>query len=611
MKIFNKYKVIITLLVILISSGCEDFLKEESVSTQLTDAHYATKDGFDDLVKSCYPLLRDITSQNASRNLALKGTDIFGGGSGYDEAHTANPGDPINVYSETFNSVNGSVEFFWDLLYREIGRTNTVISRADAVIGMDKNLKAVRVGEAKFLRALCFFLAVQQWGDIPMPLEEVTGAGKEVERVKSSDVYAKILEDLTAAEAVLPTSATDYGRGTKGAAQFLLARVYLTRGWNFNNTLGGSDADFDKALEYADKIITTFPLVNGYKNLFPLHSENPLEETHSPADQEAKNSEVVFAIQYSDDIISFVSDVTVGDKDIKGNNLHSIFGGDTEDIPGQLGRTSHYNRHDDFFITNPAIYRLFDPVNDTRYEHNFVDALYALRDVSDFEIDDATKIDIAKGDTVVYFRAWNNPASLEEKGIDVGGTKNYAVINQDETGIVDASPFHRNHKTPLVWKFWEPGIVYADDEGTFDFAMFRSAEAYLIAAEAIVKGATGGKMGAAENYYNAVLDRAVGAADPKCADIPEDLTSIVIKSYRATSGNIDIDLILDERARELMGEGMRWYDLKRTGKLIERTKRMNPWTKAKDKINENHYLRPIPQHEIDRSTSDIAQNNGY
>jgi hypothetical protein len=92
---------------------------------------------------------------------------------------------------------------------------------------------------------------------------------------------------------------------------------------------------------------------------------------------------------------------------------------------------------------------------------------------------------------------------------------------------------------------------------------------------------------------------------------PADLASLDAVSYRATPGNVDIDMILDERARELMGEYVRWFDLKRTGKLIERTALMNPWTAQVGQMEEKHYLRPIPLHEIDRSLPSIAQNAGY
>ena len=91
---------------------------------------------------------------------------------------------------------------------------------------------------------------------------------------------------------------------------------------------------------------------------------------------------------------------------------------------------------------------------------------------------------------------------------------------------------------------------------------------------------------------------------------PTSLTSLDTKSYRS-SGVVTIDMILDERAREFMGEGLRWYDLKRTGKLIERAKAMNPWVGDLNFIQDHHLLRPIPLKEIDLSSNGITQNPGY
>ncbi len=316
-------------------------------------------------------------------------------------------------------------------------------------------------------------------------------------------------------------------------------------------------------------------------------------------------------MQFSDDALTNTGDVTGART--QGNDYHSIFGGSGENTPGNLGRSSAYNRHLDRFITTPAMYRLYDPQMDTRYHHNFVDAQYALRNVPGFNTGNGT-IDIATGDTVLLFRPWNDPAPLEEKGMDVGGTKPYAVINNDEIGVIDVSPFHGAYQTPLMWKFWEPGIPYGDAFGTLDFILFRSAEAYLIAAEAIVKGASNGQLGGADVYYNTIVDRALGAnagADPMGAANPADVTSLAAASYRATPGSLTIDQILDERAREFLGEYMRWYDLKRTGKLIERTSAMNPWTALKGAMEGFHFLRPLPQHELDRSSPSISQNTGY
>ncbi|WP_158860934.1 RagB/SusD family nutrient uptake outer membrane protein [Lunatibacter salilacus] len=600
MKIYSYKKIVGIFFLYILATGCQDFLTEESISNITTDSYVGTEAGYEDLVKSCYPLLRDFILQYP---LALPGTDIFQNAIWSVKAVGQGPAldTYVNITSEAFIGP-------WDIFYREIGRTNAALSRAENVTFANPATKAARVGEVKFLRALSYFYLVQTWGDVPMPLEETVSANKAVVRESSANVYAQIIKDLTEAEADLPVVASNYGRVTKGAAQFLLAKVYLTRGWNFQNSLGGSPADFNKALEYADKVIAAYPLVPQYNTLFPKRSENPL--TQYTGAQEAKNSEVVFAIQYNNDVLTNAME---GSNREPGNYYHSIFPGNS-DLIGGKGRTSDYNRHLGQNEPSPALYRMFDPEVDSRYSHNFLRVIYALQAVNNYAYsftDPSLTVSYAVGDTVAYWTPWNKPATGPNKGIDEGGTKKYAVMNHDQ--IISGEMISRlTAFRPSMWKFWEPNIQYGDGHGTFDFALFRSAEAYLLAAEAIVKGATGGALGGADVYYNKVLDRAVGVGvDPLRAKNPEDLTSMETESYRATPANISIDLILDESARELMGEFNRWFDLKRTGKLVERANKYNFWTKTTGNLSEVHLLRPIPQHEIDRSQPPISQNPGY
>jgi hypothetical protein len=600
MKKYNLPYIILFFLLMFSGTGCQDFLKEESISNITTDSYITTESGYEDLVKSCYPLLRDFILQYP---IALPGTDLFQNGLWSVKAVGQGPAldTYVNITSESFITP-------WDIFYREIGRTNAAISRADDITFANPSLKAARVGEAKFLRALTYFYLVQTWGDVPMPLEETVTANKAVVRESSANIYTQILKDLTEAEADLPVVASDYGRATKGAAQFLLAKVYLTRGWNFNNSLGGSQDDFNKALEYADKVIAAYPLVDNYATLFPTRSENPL--TQYSGAQDPVNSEVVFAIQYNNDVLTNAME---GNGREPGNYYHSIFPGNGE-LVGSRGRTSDYNRNLGQNEPTPSLYRMFDPQVDSRHEHNFLMVIYALQPVNNYAYsfeDPSLTVSYNIGDTVAYWTPWNQPASGADKGIDEGGTKNYAVMNHEQ--IISGEAISRlTAFRPAMWKFWEPNIPYGDGHGTFDFALFRSAEAYLLAAEAIVKGASGGALGGADVYYNKVLDRAVGeGVDPQKAKFPEILGSLETESYRATPATISIDMILDESARELMGEFNRWFDLKRTEKLIERTSKYNFWTRANGALSEIHLLRPIPQHEIDRSQPAISQNPGY
>ncbi len=616
--LFKRYNFWLVTSLFLVLSGCKDkFLDEIPKTTLTTDVYYKTEAGFEDLVRSCYPLLRNI---HQNRVLVLNGTDIFSAQGGWNPSAVngkENLPSLYDVYDSRFNATLPEIQNLWQLLYAEIARTNTVVSRADGITTMAAALKDTRISEAKFLRALCLFYAVQQWGDIPMPLSEVTTPSKDFPRVPAADVYKQIIADLIDCEAKLPAVASNYGRVSKGAAQFLLSRVYLTRGWNYNSSLGGTNADFDSALLYADKVIDTYPLAANYSDLFPKRSNNPL--TQYTGAQNDKNAEIIFAVQYNTDVLTNKTDAAFSPDAAGGNDLHSKFGPSGEGFIGSKGRTTDYNRCLGVHQINTATYRFFDPENDTRYAHNFVSVGYALAAVKDFKplpLSNANlKVSFAAGDTVLLCRPWNKPATtLSERGIDLGGKKNYAVVNTDEYGggyPIDNSGL--NIQAPLMWKFWQPGIPYGDAFGTFNECIFRSAEAYLIAAEAIVKGAKGGKLGGAEVYYNRILDRALGTkkgTDPKCAAAPENQKSLQTASYRATASNVTIDLILDERAREFMGEYSRWFDLKRTGKLVDRVKKFNPWVKGQA-IADKHYLRPIPQSEIDLSFPAMKQNAGY
>ncbi|MDP4284876.1 MAG: RagB/SusD family nutrient uptake outer membrane protein [Bacteroidota bacterium] len=621
------------LLICVLGMSCKkSFLKEYNPSNQTTDNYYVDAAGFESLVTSCYPLLRDITQQ---RVLEFVGTDVFAaGGWGGIYYNQPNPqGSPYDQYDIRLNASAGELQTLWDMLYNEINRCNTVVSRAPAITDEPDAVKNVRVCEAKFLRSLCYFWAVQQWGDIPMPLTETTKASLVVTKTPSKDIYTQIIKDLNECVTTLPVDATDVGRATQGAAKFLLARVYLTRGWNFNNSLGGSAADFTSALQLCDQIIASgkYPLESNWNNLWPIHNTNPNLETATATSSVAianHSKEVIFAVQYANPS-AYYGDPSVGNKTI-GNNMHEMFGNGPSNT-AQQPRTGTYNRFLPTQICTWAAYRLFDPNMDVRYKGTFNSVSYATTTGSislanNFPNPQNITLNYNVNDTTAVARAWNNPATtVAERGVDIpGGTKNYSVINADEyigLGYVGSKPVVDvlAWGAPMFWKFWQPKLDYGDGYSTFNDPLFRSAEVYLMAAEAIVKGATGAQLGGADVYYNIVLDRALGSnagMDPQCAANPGDVADLSTAGYRATPGNISIDMILDERARELLGEGNeRWYDLKRTGTLISRGEKYNPWIaygqNGTPLIDAHDYLRPIPQGMLDNSNPRIEQNPGY
>jgi hypothetical protein len=126
------------------------------------------------------------------------------------------------------------------------------------------------------------------------------------------------------------------------------------------------------------------------------------------------------------------------------------------------------------------------------------------------------------------------------------------------------------------------------------------SETYLIAAEAALMLNDQTK---ARNYILLVRKRAATPNNEMAMEA-------------ATPAIIDIDYILDERSRELCGEQMRWTDLIRTGKWIERAKtyKVGEETFSRD-IKPHYILRPIPQGQIDlmdeKMDKTAYQNPGY
>ena len=634
-----KYYSLVLITIVMVGLGCKkSFLDEYNPSNKTTDSYYLDKKGYESLVISCYPLLRDITQQ---RSLTHPGTDLFAaggwGGIFFNPGLKSQSGSSLDQYDINLNSSTGGLQGLWDLLYKEINRCNAAIDRAPAVVDMTDVQKGVRVGEAKFLRSLSLFYAVQQWGDVPMPLTETSEGSLVVTKTAQKDVYAQIIKDLTESITKLPTTTAEAGRVTQGAAKFLLAKVYLTRGWNYAGALGGTAADFTSSLKLSDEIIASglYPLESNWNNLWPKHNKDVTKESETAATSVAvanASKEVIFAVQYAN-AATYNGDANFQPANgLVGNNMHSQFPGGPSNV-AQESRTPTYNRFIPQQTPTWAAYRLFDPQMDTRYEGTYNSVSYATVSgnvslASNKPYPQARTVAFVRGDTTAIALPWNRPATTPaERGINIpGGTKKYDVVNTNEyqgrfntttVPYVDAMGWG----APMFWKFFQPGITYGDGYSTFNDPLFRSAEVYLMAAEAIVKGGTGATLGTADVYYNRVLDRALGAANagksPLRATNPELVNDALANTvtYRATAATIDMDMILDEYGRELLGEEQRWYTLKRTGTLLTRAKKFNPWTawglSGATQIADKHLLRPIPQGMLDNTNPKIAQNPGY
>ena len=132
-----------------------------------------------------------------------------------------------------------------------------------------------------------------------------------------------------------------------------------------------------------------------------------------------------------------------------------------------------------------------------------------------------------------------------------------------------------------------------------NYAIYRYAEVLLTAAEALneVSGPTAEAIG----YVNQVRERARNWAGTP-TDFPADVAAGISKDDF-------LDLILNERRLELSFEFKRWWDIKRRSMGNEVFKGQNS-LEPHDNFNDNQYLFPIPQDEIDKNPN-ITQNSGY
>jgi hypothetical protein len=550
----NSLKIVgIASAIMLGTSSCSDLLKETVVSS-ISNDYIATTPGFVAATNAAYTPLRSFYATERGLTMSEYGTDIYSAGA--DGSYKG-----FHFYDSQLTSSVDILAQLWDETYKGINTINAVIDRAPAVTGITDAVKATRVAEMKYLRAHYYFILVQQFGPLDLRLKETTGPTKAATRATEQAVYKQIETDLKEAIAVLPAvkAAGDYGRATKPAAENLLAKVYLTR----------ASSKFSESTDYANAATLCNTVIANYG--FAL-----LPDFSSVFDQANQvNNEVIFAVQYTSDPL------TNGFVDNQGNKLHLYFGMQYDTQPG-MQRDVVNGRP--FKRLKPTPYLLntvfADRVNDTRYKKTFKDTWLSNKPSAtpintSFDASKAT-LTYKAGDTAIFIPGYE--MTLAERA-----AKKYQVL---VPSLYNFALF------PTLQKFFDPlrpDMTY--ENGSRDYFVHRLADTYLMLAEAQFKL---GKQAESVTAINMVRVRA--AAKGK-----EDAMKVTA---------VDMNLIMEERARELAGEQTRWMDLKRWNNLVERVKLYN--TDGAVGVRDIHYVRPIPQKQVDLSENGgFPQNSGY
>lgn len=208
-------------------SCTKDWLEVEPIGTPLEANYYKNaNEAFTGLV-SCYdPLGAEVVKDYASK-IGLLNTasdDCYAGGGAYADRATW---EAWNSY--TLEPAVGPQADFWGRNFKGINRTNTLLSKLDAV-PMDAALKARFFAETKFLRAYYYFDLVRLFKNVPLFTSLLAPADFfNVTQAKPEDVYAQIEKDLNEAIPDLPevVPSGENGRVTRMAAVALLGKVIL------------------------------------------------------------------------------------------------------------------------------------------------------------------------------------------------------------------------------------------------------------------------------------------------------------------------------------------------------------------------------------------------
>lgn len=604
----KRYNIAIALIfssLMLFTFSCneQEFLEEVVPDQLVLENAYSTEEGFQSAMWYMYAQIR-------SEFYVGHDKKVFDYQAGTDMLHPneTQSGNFFTFYDIDLDPSSGTVSWHWNRLFKIIANANTIISRLEFVelnAEKEKRFEA----EAKFFRGFSYRVLGGLYGGVPVITEEIIGPKKDFTRSTQDQVFEQAVADLKFAAENLPgiTEVND-AQVSNVTAYHALAEAYLCL------------EDFSSAEQAATMAIddpNTALMTSRFGTLASTNPGDAYWDLFRAGNQQrsAGNTEALWVIQQEADVPggSAISTNTPGGTrwerviaplvrartkvmdqatrqpvlDNSGNLVQSNNIWPASDLTGGRGigwliPTYYYTNtvwedesgsldFQDNRNANHNLVRKFPYNNPNEAWYN--DTLYVT-----------TPEDIYQYVGIVESFGHIETATYESKKLWPRGGYPYwtkvTTPDQHPEGVRASSYAETKALTGGA------GTTYRD------FYMFRLAETYLIRAEARLRG--NNAAGAAEDI-NVVRNRA--NATPVAA------------------ADVDINYILDERARELNLEEKRRLTLERLGLLIERTRQYNAFhsdATFDSEIQEHYKLFPIPLSFIEANTeAEIQQNPGY
>lgn len=565
-----------------LTTGCSDFLEQDNKSNVPASSFYNTRNGYESLTNSMYSSLRPL--YNTSPLTMTAGTDLFGDGK--------SSGVAMNYYQHT--ATEGNVLTLYTNFFKSIQLANSVIAYGKTTA--ESSIRARYIDEARFIRAWDYFMLVQLFGKVSLVEEMFDAAHMNFERTDLKTLYDFIISEfeyLANNSQLLERSASDVGRANKRAAKFFLAKAYLTRGY-----LNGKDyeaqeeniaqsSDFQKAITYALQAINNEVPSISIENAFDVKNES--------------NGEIFWSVQFSS--------ASFGNATKEGSYQQAQFGSYLGGA--EYPKTKAIDGNESPFLRLLQMYTR----GDGRLEQTFMLELRGSEKSKKDSYFDYYNAPTTTPIVVYYAPTWATDADIAAwKADDPHNQKKNTIISKSLAtgGLAPAQEIPETWSVRRSEDYGVPCIKKFDDYteasmgnrstscSTHDFVAARLGEAYLIAAEAYIQ--TGDTRAAAE-MINKLRQR------------PGTIKKGYQTAMTVSDADMTIDFLLDERAREMAGEYVRWFDLKRTHKLVEYVTKYNEdgVTEAMMQGSGGKYkiLRPIPQDAIDKNQNKVEQNPGY